>query len=67
MFLQEWLTSIRARRRRQQQRIDEEGAEIARRLKELLGETKLKQVETPSTKIRSGNDAGRAYRDRTGT
>lgn len=74
MFLQELfasvrsLASVRSRRHRRQERIDEEGAMISRRLQELLDATKPKQVETLSTKgPQSENDPGHAYRGKTGT
>jgi hypothetical protein len=68
MFLHELLTWVRARRRRRQQRTDEMGAEIFRRLQELLDLEKPKQVETPCTRApRNENDPGQAYRGKTGT
>ena len=48
MFLLELFATMRARRR-SVQRHNEEGAEITRRLRELLDSTKPEQVETPST------------------
>jgi len=57
MFPQELLASIRVRRRRSaQQSIEAEGAQISRRLRELLDVAKPKQVET--FKTRTGNDPG---------
>ena len=53
MFLLELLATMRARRR-STQRHNEEGAEITRRLRELLDSTMQKQVETPSTIAISG-------------
>jgi len=47
--------------------MDEEGAQISRRLQELLGAPELKQVETLSKASRSECDQGDAYRDGTGT
>ena len=47
MLLLELFATMRARRR-STQRHNEEGAEIARRLRELLESTIPKQVETPS-------------------
>lgn len=66
MFLRRLFASIRARRRSTQQRTDEEGAQISRRLQELSDVTKPKQVETP-TKAHSGNDPGHVCREKTGT
>lgn len=67
MFLHELLKSVRAHRRRRQQRSDEMEAKILKRLQELLDLEKPKQVETPSTKApRNENDPGHAYRDKTG-
>ena len=54
MFLLELFGSMRARRRSTQQH-NEEGAQIARRLRELLDSTKPKQVETPATMAPSGS------------
>ena len=48
MFLFELFATMKARRR-STQRCNEEGAEIARRLQELLDSTMPKKVETPST------------------
>jgi hypothetical protein len=67
MFLQELFAWVRARRRRSRQRTDEKGAEILRRLQELNGVTKPKQVEAPSTRAHSENDLDHAYRAKTGT
>jgi hypothetical protein len=49
-FLGELFASIKARRHRRQERINEEGAQISRRLQELLGPPQPRQVEPPSTK-----------------
>jgi hypothetical protein len=51
--------SIRERRRRSsQQRIEEEGAEISRRLRELLAApVPTRDVEAPFAKARSENDS----------
>lgn len=68
LFLRELLASIRARRLRRQEGIDEEGAEITRRLQELLGARKPGQIEPFSTKApHSENDSGHTYRGKTGT
>jgi hypothetical protein len=68
MFLRELLKSVKAHRRHRQQRTDEMGAEILKRLQELLDLEKPKQVETFSTKgPRNENDPGRTYRGETGT
>jgi hypothetical protein len=48
--------SIRGRRRRSAQQSYEEGAEITRRVLELLAVPTPTQVETPSTNARGGND-----------
>ena len=48
MFLLELFATMKARRR-STQRHNKEGAEIARRLQELLDTTMQKKVETPST------------------
>jgi hypothetical protein len=53
MFLLELFATMRARRR-STQRHHEEGAEITRRLRELLDSTMPKQVETPPTIAASG-------------
>jgi hypothetical protein len=66
-FLNELVASIKARRHRRQKRMDEEGAQISRRLQELLGAPESKQVETLSKASRSESDQGDAYRDGTGT
>jgi hypothetical protein len=50
MSLRELLASIRERRRRSAQQSHEEGAQIRRRLQELLGApAPMQEVETPST------------------
>jgi hypothetical protein len=67
MFLQKLFASIRARRRSTQQRTDEEGAQISRRLRELLDVTKPAQVEMPFTRAHSGSGPGYAHREKTGT
>ncbi len=67
MFLQKLFASIRARRRSTQQRTDEEGAQISRRLRELLDVTKPAQVEMPFTRAHSGSCPGYAHREKTGT
>jgi len=67
-FLKGLLAWVRVRRLRQQQHGEEEGAEISRRLQELLGAPKPKQPAPPSSKNpRSENDSGDAYRGKTGT
>ena len=53
MFLLELFATMRARRR-STQRHNEEGAEITRRLRQLLDSTMPKQVETPTTIAASG-------------
>lgn len=65
MFLQALFASIRARLRRSTRQRDEDGAEIARRLQELLG--KPVEIETRSIKAPIGNDPSHPYRDKTGT
>ena len=65
MFLQELFASIRARLRRSTRHREEDGAEIARRLQELLA--KATEIETLSTSAPIDNDPSRPYRDKTGT
>jgi len=59
VFLQTLFASIRALGRPTQQRTEEEGAQISRRLRELSEVTKPAQTEM-STKIPSGNDPDNA-------
>jgi DNA-binding response OmpR family regulator len=68
MFLQELFASVRAHfRRSTQQRTDEQGAEMARRLQDLLDVRKRTQIETFSTKARTEKDPGHANRHKPGT
>lgn len=68
MSLRGLFASMRAlRRRSSQQRTEEEGAEISRRLQESLDVTKPKRVKMPFTKAHSGIDPGHVYREKTGT
>ena len=59
MSLGEFFALIRERRRRSsQQRIEEEGAEISRRLRELIAvPTPTQEIEAPFVKTRSENDS----------
>jgi hypothetical protein len=57
MSLGEWFASMRERRRRSAQQAYEEGAQITRRLQELLAvPAPTQEVETPSTNACSEND-----------
>jgi hypothetical protein len=57
LALGELFASIRERRRRSAQQSREEGAQLRRRLQELLGVPVLEeQVETPSTNAGSENE-----------
>ncbi len=66
MFLQKLFAPIRARRRSTQQTTFEEGAQISRRLRELLDVTKPAQVEMSFTRAHSGSGPGYAHREKTG-
>jgi hypothetical protein len=67
MFLRKLFGSIRANRRSAQQHNDEQGALIARRLRELLDVTKPTQVEMPFTKVHIENAPSYAHLEKTGT
>ena len=60
MSLRELLASIREHRRRSAQQSYEKGAQITRRLQELLAVTKpTQEIETPSTNVCGENDPTR--------